>query len=467
MKSSTDKAARPAGATRREFLKKSTLAAAAVAATQNLFKTPVYGQNQAPSPGSAVGANQRLVVAYIGVGLQGMAHMKLQKEHAGENNIVQAAVSDLSKHRQAEAKDAVGGDCVVFEDYRKLLERKDIDAVTISTTDPWHATVATDAVQAGKHVYGEKPMARYLGEAFKLYDAVKSTKKVFQIGSQGTSDYKWTKVAELIRSGKLGKLVLGQDSYNRNSVRGEWNDAPYDVPKKWLVADDVNWAMWQQLVHNKVDFSPEKFVRWRKYYPYCAGPLGDLCPHRMHPLMLATGNPEFPSRVVCLGQNPIHADKSEEKNGESAPERDCPEDLQLVAEFPSGLALMMISSTVTWNGLPSVMRTHKATLSMAGNRVDLKPEKEFSDDIDPQTFDDLKPGEDIAVHEKNWFDCIRDNKEPNGNIDLAIKVQTVLSLAEMSNRLNMVCLFDEKTRKITNGDGKVVDPITYGTLDKS
>jgi hypothetical protein len=71
------------------------------------------------------------------------------------------------------------------------------------------------------------------------------------------------------------------------------------------------------------------------------------------------------------------------------------------------------------------------------------------------------------VHEANWFDSIRANSVPHANADLAIRVQTVISLAEMSNRLNMVCLFDEKTRKITNGEGKEIPAITYGTLAKS
>jgi predicted dehydrogenase len=452
------KKVRHGGATRREFLKKSTLAAAVVAAGRNLLKTPVYGQNQAPAPGNAVGANNRLVVGYIGVGLQGMAHVNLQKEHATENNIAQAAVCDLSAHRQAEAKAAIGN-CDTFADFEKLLERKDIDAVTIATVDQWHAKAAMAALQAGKHVYLEKPMTRYLGEAFELHDTVKKTGKVFQVGSQGTSDAKWSKAAELIKAGKLGALVLGQDSYMRNSIKGEWN---IDL-QPWAGPADLDWAKWQGQVHNKTPFNAEAYFRWRKFYPYCAGLLGDLFPHRLHPLMLATGNPEFPSRVVCLGEKPVHADA----NTPGASERDCPEDVQALAQFPSGLALLMISSTVNQYGLDSVLRGHKATLLMAGNRVELRPEKDFADDIDPLTIDNIQPGEDIAVHEKNWFDSIRANTAPNGNIDLAIRVQTVIALAEMSNRLNMVCLFDEKTRKITNGDGKEVAAITYGTLEKS
>ncbi len=75
--------------------------------------------------------------------------------------------------------------------------------------------------------------------------------------------------------------------------------------------------------------------------------------------------------------------------------------------------------------------------------------------------------EDLRVHEKNWFDCIRSGQQTNANIELAIRVQTVISLAEMSDRLNTTCLFDEKTRKITNGDGKEITPISYGTLAQS
>jgi hypothetical protein len=101
---------------------------------------------------------------------------------------------------------------------------------------------------------------------------------------------------------------------------------------------------------------------------------------------------------------------------------------------------------------------------MSSHKVELAVERWASDEIDPATYDNLLPGEDTIYHEKNWFDCIRANKQPNANIDLGLKVQTVICLAEMSERLGEALFFDEKTRKITNGDGKVFEPITYGTL---
>ena len=128
----------------------------------------------------------------------------------------------------------------------------------------------------------------------------------------------------------------------------------------------------------------------------------------------------------------------------------------------------------TWPDIPSMEASTSAPPpppaalpGTSGEKIELIPEKPFADEIDPETLDGLKPTEDIAVHEKNWFDCIRSGKQPNAGIDLATKVQTVISLAEMSERLGITCTFDEKSRKVTQGGGKEVKPITYGTLELS
>ena len=448
------------GATRREFIKKSTLAAAAVAST-NIFKTPVYGQNQAPSPGSVIGANDRLRVAYIGTGNQGQLHINTQKTNAGANNIEQVAVCDLSQQRRADALKIVGGPCKEFENYEELLAQKDIDAVTIATCDHWHCKTTLAALDAGKHVYVEKPMTRYLPEAFQVYDKVKATGKILQVGSQGCTAAAWHKAAELIKGDQIGTPVWAQGYYCRNSKDGEWN---LPVPAWAALANDMKWDRWQEPVHDKQNPNPEAYIRWRKYYPYCAGLLGDLIPHRLLPLMLATGNPEFPTRVACLGSKNVLADKAA-----GLPVRDVPEQVQVLAEFPSGLTLVLIASSVAARSPGFVIYGHKAALEIgsSGERIQLIPEKPFSEDIDLQNFDGLTPAEDFGAHEKNWFDCIRANKEPNAGINLAIRAQTVISLAEMSNRENMMCLFDEKTRQVKTMDGRDVATITYGTIEPS
>ena len=452
------------GETRRDFIKKTATAAAGVAAT-GIFKTPVYGQNTAPSAGRVIGANDRIVVAYVGVGGQGMAHVTAQKSHASENNIVQAAVCDVWKKRLDESKAFIelenpGAKVEAFDDYRKLLDRKDIDAVTVSTVDHWHTRVSVDAMNAGKHVYVEKPMTRYLGEAFEIYDTVKKTGKTLQVGSQGCSDMKWHKAADLVRSGRIGQLLMCQGSYMRNSPAGEWNQYKIDDAAQPAT---INWDSWMGAqIKNRVPFNPEHYFRWRKYYPYCAGLLSDLFPHKLHPYMLATGNPEFPLRVACVGSRKVESDKLTP----GSQIRDVPEIVQLIAEFPSGMVMHITSSSVNETGTQELIRGHKANLFMAGNKVDLKPEKPFSEEMEPEQFTGFQP-EDVPPHEKDWFDCIRSGKLPNANIELAIRVQTVISLGEMSERLNVMCLFDEKTRKIHTGDGKEVTPITYGTLPLS
>jgi predicted dehydrogenase len=441
-------------ANRREFLKRTVTAAAAVAATSPL--RTVYGQ--APASGRVIGANDRIGVAVVGIGPGiGQNHLEGIHSNASANNVVVAAACDLFSKRRDWAKEKASlKDADLYDDYRKVLERSDVDAVLIATHDPWHAQICLDALSAGKHVYCEKPMTRYLDEAFKVHDAVKKSGKIFQVGAQGCSAAAWSKAAELVKGGQIGIPVWAQGYYCRNKPDGEWN---YDIDSQ-TKPETVDWKKWLGPVSER-PFSAEIFHRWRKYYPYCAGLLGDLAPHRLHPLVLATGDPQFPVRVVTIGTKNVHTDK---KKSPPTPERDVPEHVQLIAEFPSGMMLTVASSSVNAKSPGFVIYGHHATLEIGnmGEKLKLVPEREFSEEIDPVDLPNLSPSEDVRAHEKNWFESIRANKPPTGNIDLAVRVQTIVSLAEMSDRLQIACLFDEKTRKITTADGKEVKPLTYG-----
>ncbi len=437
------------GETRRAFIKKAATATAAVSVA-NIFKTPVYGQNQAPSPGRVIGANDRIVVAFIGVGSQGMAHVRSQKGHAGENNIVPAAVCDLYQKHLGVAQKALDlPDADAYSDHRKLLERKDIDAVTIATVDNWHAQVAVDALQAGKHVYGEKPMARYLEEGFEMYDTVKKTGKVFQVGSQYCADPMVHKAAEWIKAGKIGPLVWAQGSYCRNNATSEWTHTVDPDANE----SNLDWKRWQGKA-KPVPFDANRYFSWHKYLDYNSGILGNLLSHLFLPLMMATGNPEFPRRVVCTGTRKISTD------------RQIPDTTHLLAELPSGLTMCVAGSTVNEQGLPQMIRGHKGTISFAAsnNRAELKPERIFAEEVDPIDFNDGSKIGELYRLEKNFFDCIRSGQTPYANVDLAIRVHTILCLAEMSERMSLALLFDEKTRTIKDGHGKVVKPIDYHTV---
>lgn len=438
------------GETRRTFIKKTATVAAAVSAV-NLFKTPVYGQSQAPSTGRVIGANDRITVGYIGTGKQGMEHVKFQKTFAEENNIAQVAVCDLYEKHRKQSQQHIGlKDADTYRDYRKLLERKDIDAIVAAPVDNWHAQVSIDALEAGKHVFCEKPMSRYLAEAFGVYDAVKRTGKTYVIGSQGCMDPKWHKAAEWVKAGKLGPLVWGQSSYCRNNKNNsEWT-FPVDPDAN---EKNLDWNLWLGRAP-KIPFNPEHYFCWHKYYAYNAGIIGNLLPHRFMPMMLASGTPEFPHRVVCTGTRKVSTD------------REITDTTHLLAEFPAGLTLVVAGSTVNEIGLPDVLRGRKATLHFAtqGNKVELKPETIFTDDISAEDFADPQPTEVIPVLEKNFFHCIRTCEQPVANAELAIRAHTVLCMAEMSERLGLALFFDQASRTLKTGDGRVVPALSYDSV---
>lgn len=439
----------PATENRREFLRKA-VSATVLAGGYGLFPSPIYGQDRAPSAGRVVGANDRVIVAYVGTGKQGMEHIRLQKQFAADNNIAQAAVCDLYQKHLDRAREFIGlGADAAFRDHRKLLERKDIDAVVISTVDNWHAQISIDALEAGKHVFCEKPMTRYLGEAFEVFDAVKRSGRTYVIGSQGCMDPKWHQAAEWIRAGKIGPLVWGQGSYCRNNARNsEWT-FPADPDAN---EQNLDWFRWLGRAP-KIPFNPDHYFSWHKYYAYNSGIIGNLLPHRFLPLMLASGNPEFPRRVACTGTRKVSTD------------RDITDTTHLLAEFPSGLTLAVVGTTVNQVGLPEILRGRKGTLYFAsqGNRLELKPEPVFAETLDPEEFTDPRPTERIEVLEKNFFDCIRSDQPPVANIDLAIRAHTVLHLAEMSERMGLTLFFDASRRQIKTGDGRAVPPLSYDT----
>jgi predicted dehydrogenase len=438
------------GENRRSFIKK-TAAIAAGASTATFLKTPVYGQTQAPSTGRVIGANDRIAVAYIGVGSQGTAHVRHQKTNAAENNIVQAAVCDVYQKRLQKAQADLGlKDADAFTDHRKLLERKDIDAVVVCTVDNWHAEVAIDAMNAGKHVYGEKPLARYLTEGFQIFDTVKKTGKIFQLGSQYCADPMVHQAAKWIKEGKLGPLVWGQGSYCRNNPKNDEWQYPIDPEANESTLD---WKRWLGKAP-KIPFNAQHYFSWHKYYAYNSGILGNLLPHKFLPLMLSTGNPEFPRRVACTGTRKVSTN------------REISDTTHLLAEFPSGLTLIVAGSTVNEQGLPDTIRGRKGTLYFASsqNKVEFKPERIFTDELEAETFTDPAKVGSVPALEKNWFDCIRSGKQPLANIELAIRAHSVLCLAEMAERLSMTLMFDPQTRTVRNGEGKTVTPLDYSSI---
>ncbi|MFO0818261.1 MAG: Gfo/Idh/MocA family oxidoreductase [Pirellulales bacterium] len=180
---------------RRTFVAQTTAIASGLAVT-GAVAAPYF------VPRSAFGANDRINTAHIGVKNQGLGNLK-----AFMNNAV--AVCDVDKEVLSKAVKAVeqtGRTCDGYSDYRKVLERKDVDAVVISTPDHWHALMTIHACEAGKDVYCEKPLSLTISEGRKMVQAARKHERIVQTGSQQRSDAKFRQACELVRSGRIGKL---------------------------------------------------------------------------------------------------------------------------------------------------------------------------------------------------------------------------------------------------------------------
>ncbi|HAH48137.1 MAG TPA: oxidoreductase, partial [Planctomycetaceae bacterium] len=198
---------------RRSFLKQS--AAATIAASQ--FASV--------APAKAYQSNDRLRIGIIGPGRRGFgSHVKTLvklRNQKGANLDITGINDVYTVHRDQAVnyiKQETGQTPKTYQDYRDLLNDKEIDAVCIATPDHWHAKQVLDALEAGKHVYCEKPMTHHISEAFDVVDAWKKSGLVVQVGVQSTSIPIWNEVRALVDEGKLGKIVQFQAESFRNSL---------------------------------------------------------------------------------------------------------------------------------------------------------------------------------------------------------------------------------------------------------
>ncbi len=199
------------GLTRRDFLKTTAGTTAGAVAGAMLLSEPVHAQAPAiDTAGRILGANDRINFAMVGVNGMGGGHLRnLVGELASENVQITAICDVWEKARRQAGERAKVADEALYVDYRKMLERKDIDAVVVATPDQTHAQVAIAAMQTGRHVYCEKPMTHALDEAFRMYDVATTTNRLVQVGSHGLSDTKYLKAREVVKTGVLGPHALG------------------------------------------------------------------------------------------------------------------------------------------------------------------------------------------------------------------------------------------------------------------
>jgi predicted dehydrogenase len=419
---------------RREFVK----SAAAAGATVTVLRSV---------KGKALGSNGRINVGLIGAGGRGRALldwvMKRGQEPATAAQVV--AVSDVYGKRLQGAKETAK--CDGYLDYREIIGRKDVDAVIIATPDHWHAPMAIEALEHGKDVYLEKPMTHTVDEARQVHEKVRQTNRVLQVGSQTTSSDQWYKARKAIADGMIGKLIMSQGSYHRNSIGGEWNWAidPAAGPDR-TGADFIDWKMWLGNAPKR-SYDADRFFRFRKYWDYSGGIATDLFYHVMAPMNICWGEAQFPYRVVGTGGIYIFKD-----------EREVPDTFMLAADYSQGHSVVLSSSMANETHIPGLIRGHEGTIMMV-------PDGRFEGRVDFITvtasrivktkFEEKYGSSEVRLncepredHMQNFLRCVRSREKPVLDALTAYKAMVTIGMSVQSYREGRVLYWDERKQKV-------------------
>ena len=236
--------------------------------------------------------NSPIRIGAVGMGIMGYNNVRTALKVPGAKLV---AVCDLYEGHLESSKENFGDDLFATRSYQALLDREDVDAVIVSTSDHWHDQISIEAMKKGKAVYCEKPMVHKIEEGAAIIKTEQETRQVFQVGSQRVSSIIYEKAGELYRSGAIGDLVLAETFNDRFSRNGAWQ---YSIPTD-ASAKTVDWRGFLGDAPKR-DFDATRFFRWRNYQDYGTGVAGDLFVHLFSGLHVTLGS-KGPNKVYASG----------------------------------------------------------------------------------------------------------------------------------------------------------------------
>lgn len=252
--------ASPAAGSRRQFLKRSATAASAA------FAAPWLAGHRVLAADGQPGANERIGIGFIGMGRQASGLLEGLLRLPAARLI---AVADVHLGRAQAVATKHGGQA--YQDYRRLLERKDVDAIITATPEQWRGPICIHSCQAGKDVYAEKPMSLTIREGRLIVEAARKYKRVFQVGSQQRSMTRNRLGCEFIRTGRLGKIT----KVIAHNYPTPWEGRLPAQP----VPSELDWDMWcgpaEPVPYNQDLFLPRANPGWLSFRPFSGGEMTD------------------------------------------------------------------------------------------------------------------------------------------------------------------------------------------------
>lgn len=261
------------GESRKSFLKKAGAVTAAALGAPFLTgkKSATRILERPPADKTVRSANDRVNLALIGAGGMGQNNVNTALRHDGFRVV---AACDLYDSRLTRCRERFGEHLFLTKEYREILDRADVDAVVIATSDHWHDLITIEALESGKAVYVEKPLTQKVDQAYDVIRAAGRARVPLQVGSQRTSHILYEKARELYRAGDIGRLNFVEAYWDRFSAMGAWQ---YSIPPG-ASERNIDWRRYRKDLP-MIPFDAKHFFRWRNYDDYGTGVSGDLFVH--------------------------------------------------------------------------------------------------------------------------------------------------------------------------------------------
>jgi predicted dehydrogenase len=390
----------------------------------------------APTRSRAASEAERVRVAVIGCGNQGKSHVR---SLATLKDAEIVYVCDVDEERRATSV-AICGRAKPIDDVRRVLDDKSIDGVTIATPDHWHAPIAIMALDAGKHVYVEKPCSHNVREAQLLLKAAHRSGKVVVHGTQARSSPSMKQAMALLRDGIIGE-VLQSKCWNWQLRKDIGRIKPSAPPSGIDYEMWVGPAEWMPFQANRFHYD------WHWWYNFGCGDLGNDGIHEFDYALWGLGVDTHPTLVSAAGGKYFFDDDQE-----------FPDTQQVAFEFGNGVGnrkmfvfeMRLWSTTYPYNvdsGAEYFGTKGRMFISKRG-KFEVRGERNEPMEVKLEG----PPTSELPENQQNWLDCIKSGGVPNANIDIAARTTIACHLANIATRLQRTLHFDPTSEKIIGDD---------------
>jgi predicted dehydrogenase len=398
--------------------------------------------SSARSRAAVAGANERVRLAIIGAGSQGRSHAQsLQSIEDAEI----AYVCDVDEQRLGEQRERVGGRVQAAGDFRRILDDPSVDAVTLPLPDHWHAPAALLALEAGKHIYVEKPCSHNIREGRMLVDAAGRSNLVAAHGTQARSAPGIREAMQMLREGVIGEVLIAKCwnwQMRENIGRRQPSSPPPHVDYDLWVGP----AEWLPFQENRFHYD------WHWWYNFGTGDVGNDGCHELDIALWGLGVDGHPSFVAAAGGKYFFDD-----------DQQFPDTVQATLEWPGdgkpGSRRMLVYEQRLWStnypfnvdsGNEFIGTKGRMFISKRG-KFELRGDRNAA--IEKELSGPVKA--EVRSNHQNWLDSIRNGGAPNATMEIAHRTATAAHLANLAIRLGRALNFDPTNETI--GDEEATD----------